>query len=182
MKNKILIVDDDANTRKALAEFLEQKGQENIRTAPDGVEGLKTAQEFDPDLIITDVSMPHMDGYTFVQELRRQDFLKSIPVIVLTGRGEMVDLFKLAEIHNYLIKPVDPKSLLDMVDRVLKRSEASVPHNSETLFEKVEKVEAALSKKSESKSAKPKELSDMIKKVLGREKRGQVNKKTWGRR
>lgn len=138
---KILIVEDDTNVRKALADYLIANGFDDVVTAVNGSEGLTCARGHKPDLIISDINMPQMDGYTFIQELRNDAQLKGTPVIVLTGRGEMVDLFRLAEIQNYLIKPFEPKLLLEKVRRMLGRQEKTESAGSEIILEKMERLE-----------------------------------------
>jgi CheY-like chemotaxis protein len=91
--------------------------------------------------------MPQMDGYALVQALHQDTRLKSIPVIVLTGRGEMVELFKLAEIYNFLIKPVEPAALLAMIHKVLGKGEYAQPPNAESFISKIGKMEDILAKK-----------------------------------
>ena len=116
---KILVIDDDAALRLAIHDYLSHNGFKNVTMVTNGAEALACARTNIPDLIICDIAMPRMDGYTFIQEFRNDHRLKGVPVIVLTGRGEMVDIFKMAGIDNYLIKPVDPKALLARVRRLL---------------------------------------------------------------
>jgi DNA-binding response OmpR family regulator len=116
---KILVIDDDAALRLAIRDYLGHNGFKNVTGVTNGAEALARARTEIPDLIICDIAMPKMDGYTFIQEFRNDNRLKGVPIIVLTGRGEMVDIFKMAGIDNYLIKPVDPKALLARVRRLL---------------------------------------------------------------
>ncbi|MBI5150088.1 MAG: response regulator transcription factor [Candidatus Omnitrophica bacterium] len=116
---KILVIDDDAALRLAIRDYLGHNGFKNVTTVTNGAEAMAWARDNTPDLIICDIAMPGMDGYTFIQEFRNDNRLKGVPVIVLTGRGEMVDIFKMAGIDNYFIKPVDPKALLARVRRLL---------------------------------------------------------------
>lgn len=161
----ILIVDDDAAIRLALHDFLAQNGFPHVIAAANGSEGLALAREHRPRLIISDITMPTMDGYAFIQELRNDSALKAVPVIVLTGREEMVDLFKMAEIYNYLFKPVEPRMLLQMIDKVLRKTQDIQAHGSENLLNKIEKVEAMLTKKS-SKHRKTKPLFQAVRDIL----------------
>lgn len=168
---KILIVDDDPAIRLALHDFLIQNGFPEVVTASSGAEALRCAEAQKLYLIISDISMPQMDGYTFIQELRNDCRWRNIPVIVLTGRGEMVDLFKMAEIHNYLIKPVDPGALLGMIRRVLGKKEAEgPPDSSEGFLYKIENVEKVLRNEQKGllgrKIASIRSLFDQIKAAL----------------
>ena len=142
--SKILIVDDDPGIRLALRDFLIQNGFDDVTAAANGFEALAYLQSNTPHLIISDITMPQMDGYTFVQQLRNDPRLKSISVIVLTGRSEMVELFKMAEIYNFLLKPVEPRALLAMVNRILGKGEPSPGHDSENFLNKIEKMESSL--------------------------------------
>lgn len=161
---RILIVEDDPGVRLALHDFLIQNGFKDVTAAGDGSQGLSRAKDHPPDLILTDITMPSMDGYTFIQELRNDPALKGVPVIVLTGRGEMADLFKMAEIHNYLIKPVESKELLKMIRRVLgKVEEEPDAHGSEDFFNKIEKIEKTFLQKNNGLS-----LPKTIKEILDR--------------
>jgi len=82
---KVLIVDDDADTQKILSTYLEEINAE-IRIAANGAEALKTLEQFSPDLILLDMMMPHMDGLTFLGELRAQPQHRETPVIVVTAK------------------------------------------------------------------------------------------------
>lgn len=163
--SKILIVDDDPGIRLALHDFLAQNGFTDVTAAANGHDALVYLRSNTPQLIISDITMPRMDGYALVQALRQDTRLRSIPVIVLTGRGEMVELFKMAEIYNFLIKPVEPHALLEMVRRVLGKGEPAQSPDAENFMNKIEKMEDALTKK------KPKDASlrgslDQIRKII----------------
>src|SRR3989338_1841917 len=103
MNKKILVIDDEPEMTELLKSRLESQSYEII-TAHDGEEGLEKARYEKPDLIILDVLMPKMDGYTFVRELKVEEATKGIPVIVLTAKRRMQDLFKLEGIHDYILK------------------------------------------------------------------------------
>ncbi len=163
---KILIVEDDSGTRLALCDFLKQNGFKNVVSASDGSSGLCRARDYNPHLIISDISMPVMDGYAFIQELRGHNVLKAIPVIILTGRAEMVDLFRMAEIYNYLIKPVEPQALLDMVNRVLGIGGSAEDYGSETVLGKIEKIEEMMAREKEKKTPAVRMLWENIRRIL----------------
>ena len=84
MPKRVLVVDDDENTRRFLSVALEANGYEAV-TAEDGDAGLKMVQESLPDLILLDVMMPKKTGFSLFKQLRRKDEYKDIPVIMLTG-------------------------------------------------------------------------------------------------
>lgn len=115
---KILIVDDSLDILDILRTLLESKEYEVI-TASDGEQGMERAKSDKPDLIILDIMMPKMDGYTFIKTKKRDQDIKDIPVIILTGKTEMVDLFLVEGVSDYLVKPFDHKVLLGLVAKFL---------------------------------------------------------------
>ncbi len=120
---KILIVDDEQQLVLAMKIRLQSKGYEVI-TASDGQEALDCANKDRPDLIILDVMMPGMDGYSCLRELNNRFGRGKIPVIILTARERMKDLFELEGIEDYMVKPFDYEDLLIRIQRVLQRREA----------------------------------------------------------
>ncbi len=162
---KILIVDDDPGIRLALHDFLTQSGFTDVTAAANGYDALVYLRSNTPQLIISDITMPQMDGYALVQALRQDSRLKFIPVIVLTGRGEMVELFKLAEVYNFLIKPVEPQALLAMIRRVLGKGESLPGAGAENFMNKIEKIEDILTKK-KSKGPSLQDSLDQLKKII----------------
>jgi len=123
-KKKILVVEDEGNMRTMLALELETSGYE-VYQAEDGVVGLEVAQEKKPDLIISDILMPHMDGNELMKRLRATDFGRDIPFIVLTARGQMQDYFEVMEVDDFVVKPFDADDLLARVKRALHKSKKS---------------------------------------------------------
>lgn len=111
MKKKILVIDDDPDLVDVLKVRLEGGGYA-VATAFDGKEGLLKLPVEKPDLIIVDVMMPNMDGFSFVQEIKRTDGFSQTPIIVLTGKELMGGIFKGEGIKDYLLKPVDGEQLL----------------------------------------------------------------------
>ena len=94
-----------------------------VEVAIDAQDGWAKLQLFRPDLVITDVMMPRVDGYQFLQQLREDDRFKSLPVIFLTARGMTRDRIQgyNAGCDAYLSKPFDPDELVSMVNNLLKR-------------------------------------------------------------
>ncbi len=115
---KILVIDDDPEIVNLIKSRLEANHYE-VTTAQDGEEGLKKVQHEMPNLIIVDVAMPKKDGYTFVLELGQQDDFKHIPVVVLTAKDKMRDLFNLEGFPNYMIKPFVAEELLQKLSELL---------------------------------------------------------------
>ncbi len=120
MLRKILIIDDEADLRDFEKHRLEMQHYEVI-TASDGVEGLVMAKDAKPDLIVLDIVMPNLDGYSFLRELKIDPEIKMIPILILTSHDQMRDLLKLEGIHeeNYLIKPFDGSKLVNRIEKIL---------------------------------------------------------------
>jgi DNA-binding response OmpR family regulator len=119
---KILVADDEQQLALAVKIRLQSKGYAVV-TASDGQQALQLAAQEKPDLIILDVLMPVMDGYSCLRELNTRFGRGKIPVIVLTARDRMKDLFELEGIEDYVIKPFDHEDLLLRIERVFRRRE-----------------------------------------------------------
>lgn len=122
-KNKILIIDDEPDFAQLLQKRLEANGYQVIN-AVNGSEGLKKMRAESPDVVLLDILMPEKDGYTMLREMKEDVFIRKIPVIVITAKPYMQDLFELEGIHDYLIKPVDDADLLLRIRLALKRKAA----------------------------------------------------------
>lgn len=118
MAKKVLIIDDDLTNIKILEARLKDKGF-YVYAASNGEEGLNVAKTEIPDIIILDVEMPHMNGYTFLLELKKKDGMDSIPVIVLTAHQENQPIFELKGVCDYLIKPLNFDDLFKKISEVL---------------------------------------------------------------
>ncbi len=127
----ILIVDDEVNIRKVVREYAEFEGYE-VTEAENGMEAVSLCHSNDYDLIIMDVMMPRLDGYSACKEIHKS---KNIPVIMLSARGEEYDKLFGFEIgiDDYVVKPFSPKELMARVKVVLKRS---VKHEETTQLDK----------------------------------------------
>ncbi|WP_322971532.1 response regulator transcription factor [Faecalibacter sp. LW9] len=122
MKNiKILLVDDEPDILEFIGYNLKKEGFE-IETASNGIEGLKMAKIFKPDLILLDVMMPLMDGMEMCTELRKLDSFKDTLVVFLSARAE--DFSQLAGYeagaNDYILKPIKPKVLISKLNALLK--------------------------------------------------------------
>lgn len=117
---KILIVDDEQKIREVIREYSEFNGYE-VAEAADGMEAVGLCRLNDYDLIIMDIMMPKLDGYSACKEIKKN---KDIPVIMLSARGEEYDKlfgFELG-IDDYVVKPFSPKELMARINAVLARS------------------------------------------------------------
>ena len=119
MPKKILIIDDEPEIVELIGNRL-RANQFDVVTAADGLQGLERAKDNRPDLIILDVGMPNMDGYTFVQEFKKIDELRSIPIIILTAKTHVQSLFKAEGIADCFLKPFDTVLLLTRINEILK--------------------------------------------------------------
>ena len=120
---KILIVDDEDKIREVIREYAEFSGYE-AEEAADGMSAIGMVKLNDYDLIIMDIMMPKLDGFSAVKEIQK---IKNIPVIMLSARGEEYDKlfgFELG-IDDYVVKPFSPKELMARVNAVLNRRDAS---------------------------------------------------------
>ena len=117
---KLLIVDDEKRIRALIAKYASFEGYETDE-AEDGMQAVAMCREYRYDLIIMDVMMPELDGFSAVREIRKNS---DTPVIMLSARGEEYDRihgFELG-IDDYVVKPFSPKELMMRVGAVLKRS------------------------------------------------------------
>lgn len=119
----ILVVDDEQQLALAVKIRLQSVGYKVV-TAHDGQQALELVATEKPDLVILDVLMPVMDGYTCLRELQARFGRGKIPVVVLTARDRMKDLFELEGIEDYVVKPFDYEDLLLRIDRIVKRRAA----------------------------------------------------------
>ena len=120
---KILVADDEEQLALAVKIRLQSKGYQVI-VASDGKAALSLAVQEKPDLILLDVVMPNMDGYSCLREINTKLGRGKIPVIVLTARDRMKDLFELEGIEDYVVKPFDHEDLMIRIERAFKRRAA----------------------------------------------------------
>ncbi len=118
MAKTILVVDDEPVVVEIARRKLEEFGFEVV-TAYDGEEALARLKEKVPHLIVLDVQMPKMDGYTFMMEKNKVPEYADIPIIVCTAFNETQPLFQRHKIAAYLLKPLKLQELLDKVSEVL---------------------------------------------------------------
>jgi DNA-binding NarL/FixJ family response regulator len=122
MSHRLLVVDDDPHLLRALSMCLRVAGHE-VKTARNGSEALVSLAEFAPDLIISDIRMPGMDGHRLVRQVRESPRTSLIPVIFLTAKDDMADRVAgfAAGIDYYLTKPFETEELLAIVSNILRR-------------------------------------------------------------
>ncbi|MGC9271345.1 response regulator [Acidiphilium sp.] len=119
MKQTILTVDDSRTMRDMLKISLVHAGFRVVQ-AEDGIHGLEILRDETPDVIITDINMPRMDGFGFIEAIRRDASWRSTPVLVLTTEvdGEKKSRAKAAGATGWIVKPFDPAKLVDAIRRV----------------------------------------------------------------
>jgi two-component system response regulator ResD len=122
MMTKLMIVDDEASIREILRRYAEIEGYTVIE-AEDGMDAVRKSKEFQPDIILMDIMMPELDGFSAYKEIAK---LKHIPIIILSAKGEEYDKlygFELG-IDDFVVKPFSPKEVMARIHAVLKRSSA----------------------------------------------------------
>lgn len=119
---KVLIVDDEKMIRDVLREYVEFEGNEAFE-AEDGLQAVRMCKDMDFDIILMDVMMPGLDGFSAVKEIRKN---KDIPVIMLSARGEEYDKLFGFEVgaDDYVTKPFSPKEVMARIAAVTKRHRA----------------------------------------------------------
>ncbi len=134
---KVLVVDDEENIREVIKEYAEFEGHE-VDEACDGMQAVDMVRDRDYDIIIMDVMMPRLDGYSACKEIRK---IKQIPVLMLSARGEEYDKLFGFEIgiDDYVVKPFSPKEVMARINAIVKRNSTTAATPAET--EKFEGLE-----------------------------------------
>ncbi len=132
MAGQLLLVDDEPGLREAVQAYLEDSGF-TVHVASNAKDGLHLAQQKLPDLVITDVMMPQVDGFQFLQQLREDPQCKKLPVVFLTARGMTGDRIQgyNAGVDAYISKPFDPDELVAIVTNILTKRNAPATGDSE---------------------------------------------------
>lgn len=157
-ENKILVVDDDISINELIKVNLELCGYTVIQ-AHDGTTGFAIAKQEIPDLIVLDVMMPEVDGYTVAQRIRQNESTKDIPILMLTALSQLDDKVRGFDIgvDDYLVKPFEMEELQVRVRALLKRSH-KIPESMATkellTFKEVTLLPESYSVKINDKAAK----------------------------
>ena len=136
MSKKALIIEDDGNIAELLRLYLEKDGFE-VQRASDGGEGLELFRTYGPDLILLDIMLPVMDGWSVLREIRKES---RTPVIMLTAKSETPDKVNGLELgaDDYITKPFEPKELMARIHAVMRRSDEPEQKKSNRLeFDKL---------------------------------------------
>jgi two-component system, chemotaxis family, chemotaxis protein CheY len=122
MATKVLVVEDHAETREALAAWLEDKGYE-VLVASDGFEGIIQAAGENPDLIIADLNMPNIGGVEMIKAIRERHKDPNIPILAITAYGmERAEMAIKVGADRALVKPIEPEILTAFVKELLART------------------------------------------------------------
>ena len=117
---RILVVDDNRDAAETLSLMLQMRGHD-VKMAEDGLEALRIAPEFNPELVILDLGMPKLNGYETAAHIRSQPWGRDVPLIALTGWGQPKDRQRTVEagFNEHLVKPVGQQELIDAISRVI---------------------------------------------------------------
>ena len=116
---KILMIEDDIPTAELVQMILSPRGMELVHTA-DGAQAIQMAKQHSPDLILLDVMLPGMDGYSIQSGLCEDEDLRKIPVIMLTSKAQMEEFFRTApNVVDFIEKPFGIRDFLEKVQRHL---------------------------------------------------------------
>jgi len=128
MSKRILIIEDSVDIRENTAELLELSGF-TVETASDGLEGVRIARTWNPDVVICDIMMPNLDGFGVLQVFSSQPELATIPFIFLTAKTDRADMRKGMEMgaDDYLTKPFQEVELLRAIEARLKKVKTIIP-------------------------------------------------------
>jgi len=110
----VLIVDDDGGLVQELKIFLEGQGF-SVQHAPDGETALRLMEKTIPDVVLLDIIMPQVDGFTVAKKIRYNEKTRKVPIIVFSAQEGMRELFAIEGIRDYMVKPVDRESLLKLI-------------------------------------------------------------------
>jgi two-component system response regulator VicR len=120
-KKKVVCIEDEAEMIDLVKLILGRKGFD-LTGAMGGREGLEAVRRIKPDLVLLDLMMPDMDGWEVYQQMKADEELKDIPVIVVTAKAQSIDKvlgLHIAKVDDYVTKPFGPQELLQSVERVL---------------------------------------------------------------
>jgi DNA-binding NarL/FixJ family response regulator len=122
MSAQLLLVDDEPGLREAVKDYLQESGF-SVQVASNAREGWELMQQSLPDLVISDIMMPQVDGYQFLKQMREDPRFQALPVIFLTAKGMTTDRIQgyQAGVDAYLPKPFDPDELVAIVENLLAR-------------------------------------------------------------
>lgn len=127
LKNKVLLVDDDEQILRSLRVYLELEKYQ-VETAVNGKEALELLKKEKPDIMVLDIMMPEMDGFEVLEKIKEDNEVKDIPVIMLTAKGQDVDVLKGYQMGalSYMTKPFNLNELVENIELVLSSKDSQV--------------------------------------------------------
>jgi DNA-binding NarL/FixJ family response regulator len=130
-RKRLLLIDDDPNLILLVKDYLEFRGYEVV-TAENGREALEVLEQDIPDMIICDVMMPEMDGYSLVKHVREDPRTSWVPVLFLSAKGQSQDRVKGLNTGAdvYMVKPFEPEELVAQVESSLKQASRLIQHQN----------------------------------------------------
>ncbi|MGG6296872.1 response regulator transcription factor [Leptolyngbya sp. AN02str] len=139
---QLLLIDDDPNLILLVKDYLEFRGYQVV-TAENGQEALDVLQKETPDMIICDVMMPQMDGYSFVEHVRKDPRTSWIPVLFLSAKGQSQDRVKGLNTGAdvYMVKPFEPEELVAQVESSLKQASRLIQRNDSKGLDNAPKIQ-----------------------------------------
>ena len=114
-RKRILYIEDEADLQWLVRHVLESDGGFEVLVCSSGAEALLCVQEFSPDLVLLDVMMPDMDGFSVLRELRARPESASLPVVFLTARSQQNDEYLRSGAQGLIAKPFEPSALVEQV-------------------------------------------------------------------
>lgn len=120
----IVYIEDDPEMIDLVSLILNRRGYQ-VKGAHGGREGLEAILEIQPNLILLDLMMPDIDGWDVFHQIKANELIRDIPIIVITAKAQAIDRvlgLHIAKVNDYISKPFRPQDLLDSVDRILQPS------------------------------------------------------------
>jgi len=124
---QIVCIEDEPEMIDLIQLILNRRGF-NVHGAPGGKEGLALMREIHPDLVLLDLMMPEMDGWEVYQQMKSDETMRAIPVIVVTAKAQSIDKvlgLHIAKVDDYIAKPFSPQELIDSVEKILGQRSSS---------------------------------------------------------
>lgn len=119
--NRVVCIEDEPEMIDLVRLILERKGF-SVIGANGGIEGLEIVRREKPDLVLLDLMMPDMDGWEVYQQMKADEYLREIPVVVVTAKAQSIDKvlgLHIAKVDDYITKPFGPQELLESVEKIL---------------------------------------------------------------
>ncbi|MDF1499968.1 MAG: response regulator [Anaerolineales bacterium] len=118
---RVVCIEDEPEMIDLVRLILGRKGF-HVIGANGGIEGLETVKREEPDLVLLDLMMPDMDGWEVYQQMKADDVLRDIPVVVVTAKAQSIDKvlgLHIAKVDDYITKPFGPQELLESVEKII---------------------------------------------------------------